>query len=124
MKRILLVDDSPTVVTTAYDELEERGYLVDVAYNGKAALLRLEESGDDLPDLIVMDIEMPKMRGDEAAAIIRKNPRWSHLPIIALTAVAPENLGPSARLFNNYLIKPFGFDQMLKLVEETIGAPD
>ena len=124
MKTILLVDDSPTVVTTAYDELDERGYMVEVAYNGQLALKRLTEFGDNLPDLIVMDIEMPKMRGDEAAKVIRETPAWSHLPIIALTGVAPENLGPAAKLFNNYLIKPFGFDQMLKLVEEMIGLPD
>lgn len=124
MKKILLVDDSPTVVTTAYDELDERGYMVEVAYNGQLALKRLTEFGDDLPDLIVMDIEMPKMRGDEAAKVIRETPAWSHLKIIALTGVSPENLGPAAKLFNNYLIKPFGFDQMLKLVEEMIGAPD
>lgn len=124
MKKILLVDDSPTVVAPAYDELDERGYLVEVAYNGQLALKRLAELGDELPDLIVMDIEMPKMRGDEAVKVIRANPAWSHLPIIALTGVSPEALGPAAKLFNGYLIKPFGFDQMLKLVEEMIGPPD
>ena len=124
MKKILLVDDSPTMVTSAYDELDERGYLVEVAYNGQLALKRLAELGDDLPDLIVMDIEMPKMRGDEAAKVIRSTPGWSHLPIIALSGTSPDALGPAAQLFNNYLIKPFGFDQMLILIEKLIGPPD
>jgi CheY-like chemotaxis protein len=124
MKRVLVVDDSPTVVQAAYDELEERGYLVDVAYNGKAALKLLTENADDLPALIVMDIEMPKMRGDEAARVIRDTPAWAFIPIVALTGRKPENIDDADSLFNRYLIKPFGFEQMIKLIEEMIGAPD
>jgi CheY-like chemotaxis protein len=124
MKRILLVDDSPSIVEAAYDELEEKGYVVDVAYNGKKALKLLEENPEDLPDLIVMDIEMPKMRGDEAARIIRATPAWSKIPIIALTGISPDSLGAQAGLFDNYLLKPFGFEKMLALVEEMIGAAD
>jgi CheY-like chemotaxis protein len=97
---------------------------VDVAYNGKAALKVLTENPDDLPHLIVMDIEMPKMRGDEAARVIRDTPEWSFIPIVALTGRKPENIEDADTLFNRYLIKPFGFEQMLQMVEEMIGAPD
>jgi len=124
MKRILLVDDSPSIVEAAYDELEEKGYMVDVAYNGKKALKILEENPEDLPDLIVMDIEMPKMKGDEAAQIIRDTPAWSKIPIVALTGVAPESLNAPPGLFNAYLVKPFGFEQMIDLVAKMIGPAD
>ena len=117
-KRVLLVDDSPSVVQAAYDQLEERGYLIDVAYNGVEALKRIE---DAVPDLIIMDIEMPKLRGDEAAEQIRANPLWVMIPIIALTARKPETMGGRTALFTAYLIKPFGFDVLLKKVEELIG---
>ncbi len=125
MKHILLVDDSPTVIEAAYDELDEQGYMVDVAYNGKLAVkLMAEYAADELPDLIVMDIEMPQMRGDEAAKIIRDNPAWKHVPIVALTGVAPDNLADSLGLFDNYLVKPFGFEQMLNLIVKMIGPAD
>ncbi|HUT55535.1 MAG TPA: response regulator [bacterium] len=124
MKRILLVDDSPTLVQAAYDELDEKGYLVEVAYHGKAAVKYLEENPDAPPGLIIMDIEMPKMKGDEAARVIRQNPAWKDIPIIALTAVAPDSLGRNLAYFDNYLVKPFGFNEMLELVERTIGPAD
>jgi len=124
MKRILLVDDSPTLVQAAYDELDEKGYLVEVAYHGKAAVKYLEENPEAPPDLVIMDIEMPKMKGDEAARIIRLNHAWKDIPIIALTAVAPDTLGQNLAYFDNYLVKPFGFNEMLELVERMIGAAD
>jgi len=124
MKRVLMVDDSPTVVQAAYDELEELGYLVEVAYNGREAIGYLEQNPNDLPDLIVMDIEMPKLSGDEATKIIRANPAWKHVPVIALTGKSPESMAEFLSLFNNYLVKPFGFDQMLALVKEIMGDPD
>lgn len=124
MKRVLFVDDSPTVVQAAYDELENRGYLVEVAYNGWEALKYLEENPADLPDLIIMDIEMPKMKGDDATRLIRENPAWKKIPVIALTAVSPEHLGSNLSLFDQYLIKPFGFNEMLQMVEGLIGGPE
>jgi len=123
MKRVLIVDDSPVFVEAAYDELEEKGYLVEVAYDGKKALVYLEENPDELPDLIVMDIEMPRMKGNEAARIIRENQGWKDIPIIALTGTSPEHLENGKELFDAYLVKPFGFPEMLELVEKTIGRP-
>jgi len=124
MKKILLVDDSPTVVSAAYDELEEMGYVVDVAYDGKESIKRLEQNPEELPHLIVMDIEMPKMRGDEAAQLIKQNPAWNHIPIVALTARAPDTIGDFLAYFDNYLVKPFGFNELLDLVQRMIGAPE
>lgn len=117
-KRVLIVDDSPSIVQAAYDELEERGYRIDVAYNGQEAIRRIEEQ---IPDLIIMDIEMPKMSGDEAAEQIRANPLWVMIPIIALTARSPKSLGAKSSLFTAYLVKPFGFEVMAQKVIELIG---
>ncbi len=124
MKRVLFVDDSPTVVEAAYDELEDKGYVVDVAYNGKKAIKILEECEEELPHLIVMDIEMPKMKGDEAVIQIKQNPAWKHIPVIALTARKQDVIGEALDLFEDYLIKPFGFDSLLETVEKLIGPPD
>jgi len=124
MKRVLIVDDSPTIVEAAYDELEDKGYAVEVAYNGKKALEHLEECGEDLPDLVVMDIEMPKLRGDEATKIIKSTPAWKHLPVVALTGRKQDIVGDAVALFENYLIKPFGFEKLVEVIEELIGPPD
>lgn len=124
MKRVLIVDDSPTIVEAAYDELEDKGYTVEVAYNGKKALEHLEECGEDLPDLVVMDIEMPKLRGDEATKIIKSTPAWKHLPVVALTGRKQDIVGDAVALFENYLIKPFGFEKLVEVIEELIGPPD
>lgn len=124
MKRVLIVDDSPTFVEAAYDELDNKDYIVEVAYDGKKALKYLEENPDELPHLIVMDIEMPRMKGDEAARIIRKNTSWKNIPIIALTGTSPEHLEADKELFDAYLVKPFGFPEMIKLVQNTIGPAD
>ena len=56
---MLIVDDSPTIATASYDELTDRGYDVDIAYNGKEAMARVAET---MYEIIILDIEMPKMR--------------------------------------------------------------
>jgi chemosensory pili system protein ChpA (sensor histidine kinase/response regulator) len=119
-KKVLFADDSPTIVEAAYDELDEKGYDVSVAYNGAEALELLE---DETPDIIILDMEMPKKRGWEVAEKIRDNPKLAKIPIIALTALSPKTLGDKAKLFDAYLVKPFGFEEMTKMVVKFIGEP-
>ena len=119
-KKVLFCDDSPTIVEAAYDELSEKGYEVSLAYDGVEVLELLEI---EIPDIIILDMEMPNMRGDEAAAKIRANPKTAKVPIIALTALSAKSLGEKAGLFDAYLVKPFGFEDMLKIIAEKIGEP-
>jgi len=116
--RILLVDDSPVFLGAAGDALEAAGFEVELAPNG-AEGVRLARKLK--PDLIVMDIEMPVMRGDQAAKEMRCDPDISDIPIIAMTSVSPESLGEDSKLFNDYLIKPFGFDEMIPKVRSLVG---
>ena len=115
--RILVVDDSPTFLAVACDTLEEAGYEVEVAKNGDEAL-NLAKSFK--PHLIIMDIEMP-YRGDKAAATLRCEPETSDIPIIAMTGVSSESLGESAKLFNDYLTKPFGLEEILPKIRKLLG---
>jgi len=119
-KRVLFVDDSPTITSAAYDVLDDLGYEVDLAYNGKEALDRVQQNK---PDIIILDIEMPKLKGYEVAEVIRNVPEFSKIPLIALTSVSPDELKEKARFFDAYLRKPFGFDQMLKIIKSKIGNP-
>ncbi|MCP5853928.1 response regulator, partial [Klebsiella pneumoniae] len=66
--------------------LEHKGAIVEIGRNGREAIERLEQH-DDI-DLVLMDVMMPEMDGFEATRLIRQQPRWRKLPIIAVTAKA------------------------------------
>jgi CheY-like chemotaxis protein len=115
-KKILLVDDDVRNVFALSSVLEHRDMKVIYAENGREALDKLEEEQDI--DLVLMDIMMPEMDGYEAMRRIRENTRWSHLPVIALTAKAMKDdrnkcieAGAS-----DYIAKPVNTDQLLSLM--------
>ncbi|WP_282941164.1 response regulator [Paenibacillus sp. RC67] len=82
-KRILLVEDNEINQQVAFEMLRQHGYEVEVACNGKEALLKLEMSDWDL---VLMDIHMPEMDGCETTQVIRRLSRYDQIPIIAMTA--------------------------------------
>ena len=84
-KRILLVEDHPGTIEVMQLELEVLGFEVVVAQNGLEAV---ETATAESPDLIVMDMLMPKMDGFQAAASIRQSPKTKDIPILAATALA------------------------------------
>lgn len=82
-KKILLVDDNEVNLTIAYKILSQTGMKVSSAQNGKQALNALESKTFDA---ILMDIQMPVMDGYTATRIIKENPDWQHIPVIAMSA--------------------------------------
>jgi CheY-like chemotaxis protein len=104
-KSILLAEDNEASIVAVGDYLEELGYQVIVARNGYEAVELAETVG---PDIILMDIQMPIMDGLEAIGILRKNPRFTTTPVIALTALAMP--GDRERCLkagaNEYMSKP------------------
>jgi two-component system, OmpR family, response regulator RegX3 len=103
MKRILIVDDEEMIVRTVKAYLDQEGFKTYTAYDGEEALRAFEEKG---PDLIVLDLMLPKMSGIEVTRKIRS---ISSVPIIMLTAKASEadrvvglELGA-----DDYVVKPF-----------------
>jgi two-component system, cell cycle response regulator DivK len=81
--QILVVDDEPDVRSTMKMLLESDGHRVDVAANGREAV---EVATRDVPDVVVMDLNMPVMDGVSAARILRQHPRTQGVPVIALSA--------------------------------------
>lgn len=86
MAKILLVDDEKDIVEFLQYNLESEGFEVIAAYDGEMALSKIEEN----PDLIVLDVMMPKMNGYEVCKNIRMNEAYDNIPIIFLTAKTSE----------------------------------
>lgn len=84
--KILLVDDEKDIVEFLQYNLEQEGFQVISAYNGSEAISKLSEK----PDLIILDVMMPKMDGYEACSIIRGTDGFENVPIIFLTARSSE----------------------------------
>ena len=82
MKHILIVDDSKTNLIMARQELKEE-YEVTPVISGEQALQFLQKR---IPDLILLDINMPVMDGKETLAKIKENPAWQNIPVIFLTS--------------------------------------
>ena len=115
-RRILLVDDDVRNIFALTSALEHKGALVEIARNGRESIEKLEQ-GSDI-DLVLMDVMMPEMDGFEATRLIRKDPRWRKLPIIAVTAKAMKDdqercLQAGA---NDYLAKPIDLDRLFSLI--------
>ncbi|PCK10022.1 MAG: hypothetical protein COA42_01740 [Alteromonadaceae bacterium] len=121
IKTIMVVDDSVTVrkVTTRF--LEREGYEVITAKDGVDALRVLQEG---LPDLMLLDIEMPRMDGFEVAKTIRTTRRWKHLPIIMITSRTGDKHREHALTLgvDKYLGKPYQEDLLLESMEELLEA--
>jgi signal transduction histidine kinase/CheY-like chemotaxis protein len=115
-KKVLIVDDDMRNTFALMTVLEDKNMEVVVAENGKEALELLDENPDIL--MILMDIMMPEMDGYETMQHIRKQERFRHLPIIALTAKAMK--GDKAKCIeagaNDYLSKPVDTDKLLSLM--------
>ena len=123
IKRLVLVaeDNQPTADLTQR-MLELFGYRVTVARNGVEAVAKAIA---ELPDLIVMDINMPVMDGLQAASEIRKEPRTQSIPILAATAKAMP--GDKEKCLasgcNDYIAKPYTHHQLIASVKQLLNKP-
>lgn len=111
MKKILIVDDDPVVVALAKSRLEAKNFQVILAADGDEGITKAQSEN---PDLIVMDIMMPKMDGGQAVRILKSNHATRDIPIIFLTSIISKYpQGQEAQGINvdgvNYptLAKPF-----------------
>nr|MDA8354517.1 response regulator [Bacillota bacterium] len=84
-KKVLVVDDEPSIVKLVQFNLEKDGYQVEVATDGEMALDKVKEA---VPDLVVLDLMLPKVDGLEVCKQLRKKSR--HIPILMLTAKTEE----------------------------------
>jgi two-component system cell cycle response regulator DivK len=113
--KILVVEDNLMNLELVVELLEARGYEVIQALNGREAL---EAADRELPDLILMDIQLPEMDGLEATRLLKKNANTRHINIVALTAHAMRGDEEKARQAgcNGYIAKPINTREFAKIV--------
>ena len=118
---ILVVDDSITVRRVTQRLLLRDGYRVAMAADGLQALERLQE---EIPAVVLSDIEMPRMDGFDLARNIRADPRTKDLPIIMITSrIAGKHNDHALELgVNHYLGKPYSEDELLRLIRQYCSA--
>lgn len=124
-KKILLVEDNSLNQEIAVAILEEAGFVTEVVDDGSLAVEKMAAAKPGKYDLILMDIQMPKMNGYEATKRIRSmdSPYCRDIPIIAMTANAFEEdkaLALQAGM-NDYLAKPIQIDNMLKVISKLLN---
>ena len=115
--RVLVIDDSNTIRRSAEIFLKQGGYTVVLAEDGFDALAKVN---DHQPHLIFCDILMPRLDGYQTCAIIKRNPKFSGVPVIMLSS--KDGLFDKARGrmvgSEDYLTKPFTKDQLLQAVQQ------
>jgi len=119
-KKILVVDDEVDLVKTISFSLERMGYTVLVSYNGEDALNRARKES---PDLILLDIMLPKLDGYKVCRLLKFDERYKHIPILMLTAKTQEKdrtLGMETGA-DEYITKPFDVDELMEKVKSYLN---
>ncbi len=119
---VLVVDDEPHILHSLEFLMKHENYDVRVARDGEAALLAIEEK---CPDLILLDVMMPKRDGYSVCQTIRANPDWQDVRVIMLTAKGRdiEREKGLALGADDYITKPFSTRDLLSLVRRYL-EPD
>ena len=119
-KQILVVDDEPNIVLSLKFLMDKQGYAVSAASNGDEALQAVEQT---VPDLILLDVNMPGRSGFEVCEMVRANPACKATKILMLTAKGRDvdqekGLALGA---DDYITKPFSTQEVVAKVKEFLG---
>lgn len=119
-KTILVADDEPAVLRSLEFILKKEGYTVLTATNGQDAL---NLASGSLPDLVLLDVQMPRMDGNQVCRQLRETPSSSHLHIIMITAKGQESDRENSLQSgaNEYITKPFSPRKVVSRVKEILG---
>jgi DNA-binding response OmpR family regulator len=122
MASVLIADDDPNILRALAFIVAEKGHTVSTAVDGEATLVAIAEQE---PDLLILDVMMPKKNGYDVCRFLRSDPRHDDLRIIMLTAKGREadkraglDLGVDA-----YLTKPFAIGEVVDCVAAVLARP-
>ncbi|HWX50232.1 MAG TPA: response regulator [Roseomonas sp.] len=120
MTTILVVDDEPLIAMALEAELEDAGYVVITAANGRQGLERLAEA--PRPDLVLTDMMMPVMGGAEMLAAMAAEPDLRAIPVIVLSALPEAAIRARADGAAAILRKPYTAEEILGAVARVLGG--
>jgi twitching motility two-component system response regulator PilG len=119
--KIMVIDDSRTIRRTAETLLQKEGYQVIAATDGFEALSMI---ADNKPDLIFLDVMMPRLDGYQTCALLKHHQVFRHTPVVMLSS--KDGLFDRARGrvvgSDDYITKPFTRDELLKVIEQYCGT--
>jgi two-component system, OmpR family, alkaline phosphatase synthesis response regulator PhoP len=120
-KKVLIVDDEPNIAISVEFLMRREGFEVLVAHDGEEGLTRIRA---DRPDLVVLDIMMPKLDGFEVCKAVRADPILAGVRILMLTAKgrAAEISKGLALGADGYITKPFATRELVAKVKELLGT--
>ncbi|MDQ2695961.1 MAG: response regulator [Pseudomonadota bacterium] len=118
---ILVVDDEPNILLSLEFLMKQAGYRVRTASDGEAAL---QAMAAECPDLVLLDVMMPRKDGYEVCQTVRGNPAWKAVKVIMLTAKGREvekekGLAMGA---DDYITKPFSTQEVVAKVRQLLGG--
>ena len=116
-KKVLLVDDEPNILVAIEFLMEQKGFIVEKAFNGEEAL---QKAAEFQPEIIILDVMMPGMDGFEVARILRNTPSFLDVKIIFLTAKGTngDKITGYSKGGDVYLTKPFDNDELVMVISE------
>ncbi|ASK19121.1 MULTISPECIES: response regulator transcription factor [unclassified Halomonas] len=121
MAKVLVVDDEPNIVLSLEFLMEQAGFQVVTAYDGEAALERINDSA---PDLLLLDISLPGISGFDVLEHLRRSEATAQLPVIMLTAHGRdiEREKGLALGADDYITKPFSTQSLIKKVKSLLNG--
>ena len=123
MKKILIVDDEQDIVESLKFVLESYDYTCYCAYNGEDGL---KLARDIVPDLIILDVMMPRINGYKISRLLKFDKKYKDIPILMVTARSQEEdklIGEETGA-DEYITKPFDLDDVVKIVNKYLGKED
>ena len=119
--RVLTIDDDADLRMGLKVALEVEGYVVATAPSGAEGI---DIAGEVLPDIIVLDVEMPGMGGPETLRRLRTDPRFEHTPVVFLTGKVDLDAMEETfeEIAQGYLLKPFSVIQLLNKIEDVLST--
>jgi chemotaxis protein histidine kinase CheA/ActR/RegA family two-component response regulator len=121
LPKVLIVDDSLSVRSSLSQLMSDSGYQVVTARDGLEAVNMLEE---EAPDVVLTDLEMPRMNGLDLVGYIRNSNQWSPLPVVMITSrtMAKHRKQAEQAGVNSYITKPFTEDEVLASVDRELSS--
>ena len=120
MQKVLIVDDEPNIVMTLEYALKKKGFQVYIARDGSEAL---QIAGETLPDVVLLDIMMPKVDGYKTLEIIREDPDLKHTKVVFVTAKnKASDIEKGLKLgADRYITKPFSIKHIISEIQQLLN---